>query len=159
MRRLNFNVMARGYILIGILLYLVVGAHAQNVKDLNLDDGVMAKGYDVVAYFQNKAVKGKSSYKFKYQGAVYKFSSSKNLEEFKQNPHKYVPQYGGWCAYAMGEDGKKVDINPSTYEILDGKLYLFYNRFFNNTKEKWDKDPEGYRKKADRNWDEIIKKN
>ena len=68
----------------------------------------------------------------------------------------YVPQYGGWCAYALGAKAKKVSIDPETYEIRDGKLYLFYNAFFNNTLESWlEEGPKELQKKADKNWEKL----
>src|SRR5258707_7869562 len=69
-------------------------------KKVNVDrNGVILKGYDVVAYFtQHKAIKGTAKYQTTYQGANYYFSSASDLAVFKQNPAKYVPQYGGYCA-------------------------------------------------------------
>ncbi|WP_352255987.1 YHS domain-containing (seleno)protein, partial [Pseudoalteromonas sp. 19-MNA-CIBAN-0066] len=59
------------------------------------------KGYDSVAYFtQNKAVKGSDKYTFSYLGADWHFSSEENKTAFAENPKRYAPQYGGWCAYA-----------------------------------------------------------
>jgi hypothetical protein len=68
----------------------------------------------------------------------------------------YEPQYGGWCAFAMGDSGDKVSISPSTFKIIDGKLYLFYNSFFNNTLKTWNKNQKDLNKKATINWKEII---
>ena len=69
----------------------------------------------------------------------------------------YIPQYGGYCAYAVAESSKKVNIDPETFEIRDGKLYLFYNSWGNNTLKKWNKkNVKGLQKKADLNW-EVIK--
>ena len=68
-----------------------------------------------------------------------------------------MPQYGGWCAYAMADKGEKVSINPKTFEIRDGKLYLFYNSWGTNTLDLWKKENvKGLQKKADQNW-ELIK--
>jgi YHS domain-containing protein len=126
-------------------------------KNLNLEDGVAVKGYDPVAYFiQNKAVKGNKNISVFYEGASYYFSSAENKEEFKKNPTRYEPQYGGWCAYAMGKDGSKVEIDPGTFKIIDGKLYLFYNKYFNNTLKSWNKDEANLKTKADANWQKIF---
>ncbi len=129
---------------------------AQNI-DYNDKGGFVAKGYDVVAYFDNAPKAGKSKYTIKHEGAKYKFSTKTNLVKFKKNPTKYIPQYGGYCAYAMGKDGSKVSINPKTYEIIDGKLYLFYNSFGINTLKKWNKQaPKKLKKQADAYWEEVM---
>ena len=105
--------------------------------NFNTNNGFVAGGYDVVAYFSNKTQKGNKQYLTDFGGAKFKFANAINLEKFKANPEKYAPKYGGYCAYAMGTSGEKVSIDPETYEIRDGKLYLFYNAFFTNTFEKW----------------------
>ena len=64
-----------------------------------------------------------------YNGTTYRFISQQNREEFAKNPARYEPQYGGWCAYAMGKQGEKVEVDPETFKILDGKLFLFYNKY------------------------------
>ncbi|MEO6316129.1 MAG: YHS domain-containing (seleno)protein [Chitinophagaceae bacterium] len=122
-------------------------------KQFNLSNGIGISGYDPVAYFMpGKAVKGSKEYAVVYEGVVYYFSSAANKETFKQNPAKYEPAYGGWCSYAMGAKGEKVEINPSTFKIVDGRLNLFYNRFFSNTLTDWNKDEPSLKKKADANW-------
>lgn len=92
-----------------------------------------------------------------YQGVIYKFSSNENKDAFLKNPSRYEPQYGGWCAYAMGSEGGKVEINPETFKIIDGKLYLFYNQYFNNTLKSWNKEENNLKSKADANWKKIYK--
>ena len=128
------------------------------VKQFNLDDKVAISGYDPVAYFKsNKAVKGNKNLSVYNQGVIYYFSSAENKEEFKKNPFKYEPEYGGWCAYAMGAKGEKVSIDPETFKIVNGKLYLFYNSFFNNTLKSWNKDEANLKAKADVNWTKIFR--
>jgi hypothetical protein len=56
----------------------------------------------------------------------------------------------------MGSSGEKVDIDPETFKIVDGKLYLFYNRFFNNTLKTWNKDEAHLRSSADKNWMKFV---
>ena len=123
----------------------------------NLDNGIAINGYDPVAYFKKgSAVKGKNELAVFDQGVTYYFSSVENKEEFKKNPSNYEPQYGGWCAYAMGKDGSKVEVDPGTFKIIDGKLYLYYNKFFNNTLKSWSKDEVNLKSKADVNWKKFY---
>ena len=149
--------------LVLLVLILISGtSFAQNdakrIEQYNLENKVAIQGYDPVGYFtQGKAIKGKKEFTTSYQGVVYKFSSSENKEAFLKNPSKYEPQYGGWCAYAMGSAGEKVEINPETYKIIDGKLYLFYNAYFNNTLKSWNKDQTNLKTKADNNWKKTYK--
>ncbi len=141
---------------------LINGSYAQDQsglrkKQFNLSDGVAISGYDPVAYFTaGKAVKGTKDNALVQEGVTYYFSSAANKEEFKKNPAKYEPSYGGWCSYAMGAKGEKVDIDPKTFKIVDGKLNLFYNKFFNNTLTDWNKDEVNLKKKADANWSKTY---
>src|SRR5450755_4744013 len=78
-------------------------------KQFNLDDGVAIRGYDPVSYFSlNKALKGNKELSFSDHGIKYHFATESNRRLFQADPQKYEPQYGGWCAYAMGHDGSKV---------------------------------------------------
>lgn len=149
-------------LLTGILLLVVAATtFSQSIssKNLNLNDNKLAlAGYDAVSYFQQKkAVKGKANFKVESDGATYQFSSEANKNLFIASPSSYKPQYGGWCAYAMGAEGEKVDVDPETFKIKDGKLYLFYNRFFNNTLESWNKNEAVLKSNADKNWNKLIK--
>src|SRR5688500_16766917 len=96
-----------------LFVTLVIGTSAQQAPvrkvHFNLENsGLAIQGYDPVAYIvSNKAVEGKSAITTEYNGVTYRFSTTKNRDAFKANPSKYEPQYGGWCAYAMGANGKK----------------------------------------------------
>jgi len=144
-----------------IAMFFSVIVFAQSdlrTHQFNLEDGVAIEGYDPVSYFtQKKAVKGKKDLAYKYEGVTYYFSSPSNKDMFIKDPKAYEPQYGGWCAYAMGASGEKVEVDPETFKILDGKLYLFYNAFFNNTLPKWNKEETSLKTKADSNWKAIFK--
>ena len=144
-----------------ILIGLLIGFSSQAQQiDYYLDSGYVAEGYDVTAYFNNEAVEGSKSYTTTYDGAKFKFASQVNLDKFKANPSKYVPQYGGYCAYALATNGKKVDADPETFEIRDGKLYMFYNSWGKNTLKNWKKEgPTALRLKADTNWEKVKYKN
>mgnify|MGYP000964792237 CR=1 FL=1 len=141
-----------------IVLMLTAGiVTAQTPRNLyNLDNGLAIQGYDPVAYFvKNQAVEGKKEFAHTQNGVTYYFASAANKELFIKNSQHYEPQYGGWCAYAMGATGEKVEINPETFKIVDGKLYLFYNSLFNNTLPKWNKEEAELKVKADKNWKKL----
>lgn len=131
---------------------------SKRTSEFNLEKKVAIQGYDPVGYFkQNKAVKGKKEIAATYEGVIYYFSTVENKNLFVKTPAKYEPQYGGWCAYAMGDSGDKVEINPETFKIVDGKLFLFYNAYFNNTLKSWNKKEASLKAKADLNWKKVIK--
>jgi YHS domain-containing protein len=139
-----------------VLYFTILSSAFSQTIDYNTKKGFVAAGYDVVAYFNNDAIEGSKSYATTFDGVKYKFSSQKNLDTFVKNPTAFIPQYGGYCAYAVARSSKKVSVNPETFEIRDGKLYLFYNSWGNNTLEKWKKENvTGLQKKADLNWEAI----
>lgn len=149
----------KGFIclLIGLIsLGTFAQLQSKRIANFNLEKKVAIQGYDPVAYFkQGKAVKGKLGIASNYEGVIYYFSTQANKDVFVKKPADFEPQYGGWCAYAMGSSAEKVEINPETFKIIDGKLYLFYNAFFNNTLKSWNKDQSNLKSKADVNWKKI----
>lgn len=157
----NFKRMIEKSIFILFIIFLSTTGFAQTAakrqKEFNLENKVALQGYDPVAYFlQRKAVKGKSNITYTFEGVTYNFSSQGNKDTFVKSPTNYEPQYGGWCAYAMGANGEKVEVDPDTFKIVNGKLYLFYNAYFNNTLKSWNKDEVNLNKKADANWKKFI---
>jgi YHS domain-containing protein len=128
-------------------------------KHYNLTSGVAVDGNDVISYFTSTSPKkGSKEFSEVYKGITYYFASSGTQSIFKANPEKWEPAYGGWCAYAMGNSGEKVEVDPATFKIIDKKLYLYYNAYFNNTLPKWNKDEANLKSKADKNWASIIAK-
>lgn len=125
-------------------------------KNFNIKKDIALEGYDPVSYFDQKPREGKSEFRYSYKGVTYWFSSTASLAKFKASPEKYEPAYGGWCAYAMGDSGDKVKVDPETYKIIDGKLYLFYNFWGNNTLEDWNEKEKSLKLKADQNWKKFI---
>ena len=116
----------------------------------------MVDGYDVVSYFDGKPKKGKKKFTTKHNGVSYKFTTQENLDKFKANPVAFVPQYGGYCAYAVAEKKNKMEADAESYEIRDGKLYLFYNGWFSNKLLDWQKgNTAELQKKGDTNWETL----
>jgi YHS domain-containing protein len=112
-------------------------------------EGKAINGYDVVAYYnEGKPIPGHDSLSFQWSNSRWLFSSTANLELFRQNPEQYAPQYGGYCAYGTAS-GYKAPTQPDAWAIVNGKLYFNYNK---KVKAGWDKDQAGYIHKADANW-------
>lgn len=146
--------------IITLTLFISLSSFSQDSsvrkKHFNIKKGVSIGGYDPVSYFSGIPQKGSEEYQYAYKGVTYYFASDEHLKKFKVSPVKYEPQYGGWCAYAIGQTGDKVKIDPKTYQITDGKLYLFYNFKGLNTLNSWEEDQSNLQKKADKNWSKTI---
>ncbi len=142
-------------------LLWAVGSTAQEPirkKQFNVIEGPALQGYDPVGYSnQGKAIKGQREFALNHQGITYYFASAENRLLFKNDPGKYEPEYGGWCAFAMGDTGEKVSIDPATFKVVNGKLYLFYNKFFTNTLPSWNKREPALKANADNNWAKIFR--
>ncbi|MBN8577873.1 MAG: YHS domain protein [Cytophagales bacterium] len=113
------------------------------------EKGVAVGGYDVVAYFtQQAAVKGSSNFSFSWDEVTWHFSSSENLNLFKEHPQRYAPQFGGWCAYGVSENHKS-PTQPEAFTIVNEKLYLNYNQ---KVLKLWRSDTTRYIRQANAYW-------
>lgn len=113
------------------------------------------RGFDPVAYFkESKPVNGTKEFTYSWKGADWHFSSLQNKEDFQANPEKFAPQYGGYCAYGLSK-GYKAPTDPEAWTIVDGKLYLNYNK---EVQQTWNKSKQAFIEKADKNWPEVSKK-
>jgi YHS domain-containing protein len=128
----------------------------QRLKDYNLKKGLALEGYDPVSYFSGKALEGEEKFSLTYRGITYRFATAENRKKFQSSPEQFEPAYGGWCAYAMGETGEKVKIDPETFKIIAGKLYLFYNFWGNNTLTDWNKNERSLIAKGDQHWKKFV---
>lgn len=148
--------------IIPIAFFVLLASHClaqsdkANNNHINEKNGVALSGYDPVSYFIDGPKKGSGAISSSHKGVTYYFASEESRNTFASSPETYTPAYGGWCAYAIAEDGSKVKINPETYIIQNGKLLLFYNRGGTNTLDYWKKDQKGYFDKAERNWSKIV---
>src|SRR5438477_5221828 len=117
--------------LMAISMCLTVFAQSENAqrkRNFNLtNNGVAVREFDPVSYFKGKTAKGDEKFEVTFKGVDYYFVNAENMEEFKKTPQKYEPAYGGWCAYHMGVDGQRMKVDPSTYKIIGGRLFLFSN--------------------------------
>jgi len=139
-------------------ILVIIGANSLNAQSVNTDENKLAnQGYDVVNYFTtNTAERGSVEFSTKHAGATYYFVNAENLTSFKAAPDNYLPQYAGYCAFAVAKMNKKVPVNPETFRIDDGKLYLFYNDFWEgkpfNTIVPWINNESDMEKLALKNW-------
>lgn len=139
-------------------------AQVRAVKDWNLpkakgtDAPLAIQGYDPVAYFPEgggKATEGSKSIATTYQGVQYRFATTANRDLFLADPAKYEPAHGGWCSWAMKE-GDKVEVDPKSFIVQDGRLFLFYNGTWGNTRAKWLKlDHAKAASEADTQWKKL----
>ncbi|WP_421765594.1 YHS domain-containing (seleno)protein [Ekhidna sp.] len=115
-------------------------------------DGIAINGYDVVAYFtKNQAIKGQAKYACLWRKVMWQFSSEGHLQMFSENPEKYVPQYGGFCAFGMS-NGYKAKTKSESFSIIDGKLYL---NFANYVKRRWTEKHKEHILSANHQWDKT----
>lgn len=112
-------------------------------------------GYDLTTYFSSeKPARGNGHHVVMLDGVNYLFTTDENKKKFEANPERYLPAYGGYCAYGASI-GKKFVADPDVYDIVDGKLYLNLD---SKIRGIWSGDIKGNIRKADGNWKEIVKK-
>lgn len=123
-------------------------------RPINLtEQNVAINGYDPVSYFIDQPIYGNPDITSTYGDATYYFVNAENKVRFEADPEAYIPQYGGFCAVAVSE-GKLVPVDPETYKVTDGKLYLFYNGEHGNTKPQWEADEATMKVNADAAWEQ-----
>jgi YHS domain-containing protein len=135
-------------VLLAVLLASTISAQAAE----SFVSEVGAGGYDVVAYYkEGKAVRGTGWHVANHEGTTYLFSSEANRDQFVNTPGKYLPEFGGYCAYGVAV-GKKFYADPTVWKIVDGKLYLNLDK---EIQKKWQSDLSDNLKKAHANWSEV----
>lgn len=135
------------------LAAMAQGENSDRRRNFNTENDVAMREWDPVSYFKGKPAKGSNKFMYEHKAITYYFVNQENLDEFKKSPGKYEPMYGGFCAYTVAAlNGDRVKVNPTTYKIYDGRLYLFYNFGNDNRLLKWNKDEKKLKGEADKNW-------
>lgn len=134
------------------LFALAAPANAKEPPIYSKDGDVAINGYDPVSYFDGMPMPGKADYALMHKGAEWRFANAKNLARFKADPAAYEPQYGGYCAYAVSY-GSTAKTEPDAWRIVDGKLYLNYDK---SIQSRWEQDIPGNIEKADDNWPKVL---
>ena len=137
-------------VLVGIAVALAACSKTETAVGINTgSDGLAIKGFDAVAYFAvDNAVKGNAKYEYVWNGAKWLFSSEENMKKFQADPETYAPQFGGYCSFAVSE-GYTADGDPEAWKVVDGKLYLNYNK---KVREKWEQNQNERIEKGASNW-------
>ena len=111
--------------------------------------GVAIDGTDPVAYVSDgRPIAGSKQFSLEWNGATWLFASAENRERFRADPERFAPQYGGYCAWAVGH-GYTASTDPEAWSIVGGKLYLNYSR---DVQKQWEPDKEQWIEKADGLW-------
>jgi YHS domain-containing protein len=114
---------------------------------------VAVSGYDPVAYFTDgRPVRGSQQFSTTYQGYEYRFASAAHRDAFRAAPARYLPQYGGYCAWAVSQ-GYTASADPTNWRIVDGRLYLNYN---DEIQRRWEQDIPGHIRNANANWPNVL---
>lgn len=146
-------------ILVVCILMLSTAAFAQDKQANNIDNSNIAlQGYSPVSYLDlGLAQRGTKEYKSEHEGVVYYFTSAEQKTTFDKNPKKYLPQYGGYCAFGIYA-GAKFRIDPNKFIVEDGKYYLFLNNVELDAKQLWlnENNHKGLVKKANENWESLM---
>ena len=155
MRRRMISFAITAFALTALTLGPSLEAAAQSRVNVLGGRRVAIHGYDPVAYFVDGGPRqGRPELAVEHGGGRWLFSSESNKARFAADPEKYTPVYGGYCAYGVAQ-GYLVKIDPDAWAIVDGRLYLNYDR---SVAETWRKDVPGYVKMADENWRRLVGK-
>ena len=128
-------------------------AHAGGSVNTGYFGGVAIMGYDPVAYFtEGRPMKGSEELAYEWLGTPWHFATKEHRELFINDPIRYAPQYGGYCVGEVAFNGVTINIDPDAWAIIDGKLYLSYDK--DHIAEIASR-PEGYLVKAEANWPEL----
>lgn len=137
-----------------LLLLFGMALNAQEKSIYSTKAGAI-KGYDPVAYFtQGQAIEGSAKFSYQWMDAIWYFSNQTNLDAFKSDPEKYAPQFGGYCAYAVSQ-GYTYRSDPQAWKIVNGKLYLNYDKKIQTT---WEANQSVFINAGHQNWPGVLGK-
>ena len=150
------RVLFRHLLAVSLLWLFVIGwaLAGSLIAPVNSEHGLAIKGYDPVSYFTTgKPTQGLTRFSTSYKGITYLFASAENRNLFVEMPEKFLPQYGGYCAFAIALN-QIADIEPDQWAIVNNKLYL-NNGFLAQT--LWSLDKAGNIARGDQNWPLVPK--
>lgn len=145
-----------GFVVVSLVMIMLVGALMMGIKPISFgmhhpvfeSSGLALGGKDVVSYFKGTPDQGNETLSHEWNGSKWLFSSPNNLEQFKNNPEKFVPQYGGYCAFAVSA-GFTAPADPNIWHIENSKLYIFSNE---DVKNEFKKNPQKMIEDCNKEW-------
>lgn len=144
--------------LVIIAFIFATGVSAQDKQANNIDNSNIAlQGYSPVSYLDLElAQRGNNQFKSEYKKVVYYFTSADQKKTFDKNPSRYLPQYGGYCAFGIYA-GAKFRVDPTKFIVKDGRYYLFLNNVELDAKQLWlaEKNHDKLKSTADKNWSKL----
>lgn len=121
--------------------------------------GLALGGHDPVSYFDAAGpVPGSADHEFAHEGVRYRFASPANRDRFAEDPARFLPEFGGYCAWAVADgEGSLVEVDPRSFLIQDGRLLLFYDGLLADTRALWlERDMGELLESADANWRRLT---
>lgn len=136
---------------VGLIYLKSIGMFAS--KPVYASSGLAIQGYDTVAYFtEGKAVKGDDRISENWNGARWLFASEAHRALFRANPEHYVPQFGGYCAFAVSQN-YTAQTDPDAWTVADNKLYLNFDQ---DTKKGWLLQRDQLIQQGHANWPDVL---
>lgn len=136
----------------GVVLSTSVHAAPKPAVYLTQPRAVAVGGYDLTSYFAGTPVTGSAQFAATHAGVTYHFANAANRARFTANPNAFLPQYGGYCAWALAQN-KLAPGRPQFWRVVDGKLYLNYDQ---GVQTRWTRDIQGFIRSANANWPSVL---
>lgn len=110
-------------------------------------------GYSPVSYFEkNTAEEGRPEHQVRHNGQTYYFASADQVTKFNADPERFVPAFGGSCAFGRSI-GQTFEPDPKSFKIVDGRLLLFLKSDEVDALTLWNQEGDtACMNKAQRNW-------
>ena len=141
-----------------LLVLLSTTTFAQDKKKYNIDNSNIAlQGYSPVSYLDlGLAQKGSKQFKSEHDKVIYYFTSAEQKSTFDKNPNRYLPQYGGYCAFGTYA-GAKFRVDPNKFIVKDGKYFLYLYNVELDAQQLWlaEKNHSKLVNKANENWKKL----
>ena len=147
MCRASLRAPNRYVVLFGLFFVALLGSTARGDEPR-----LSISGYDPVAYFTlGRPLQGKAEFEHVWRRSRWRFASGEHRDLFAKDPHRYAPQYDGYCAFGAADQAEahKDTVDPEAWAIVDGKLYLVRTR---EALGRWRERATEHIRRADADW-------